>query len=83
MRASSDASSSISVTSVPTEVTGDGPTISLGLIKWLFIEDDRPAAEDGRRELDSMELADLRGLVVSNYPTSSLLAGTYNGRKRD
>jgi hypothetical protein len=58
IRVSSDASSSISVTSVPTDVTGEGPTTSLGLIRWLFIVEDRAAAEEGRRELDSTELAD-------------------------
>jgi hypothetical protein len=38
---SSDASSSISVVSVPFEVTGDGPTMSLGLMMCMLFEDIR------------------------------------------
>lgn len=49
---SGDISSSISVTSVPTDVTGEGPTMSLGLMRRLLAEEGR-AAMDGRRELDS------------------------------
>ena len=49
---SGDISSSISVTSVPTDVTGEGPTISLGLMRKLLAEEGR-AAMDGRREVDS------------------------------
>ena len=64
---SSEASSSISVVSVPFEVTGDGPTKSLGLINWRPLGE-RPSsivaiaaiADLGRREDDSAELrADL------------------------
>lgn len=36
---SSDASSSISVVSVPLDVTGDGPTMSLGLKMCIELED--------------------------------------------
>lgn len=46
---SSAASSSISVVSVPFEVTGEGPTKSLGLSNWLGL-DDILLAELGRRE---------------------------------
>jgi hypothetical protein len=42
---SSDASSSISVVSVPFEVTGDGPTKSLGLMSPIGFDDMR--AEEG------------------------------------
>lgn len=45
---SSDASSSISVVSVPFEVTGDGPTKSVGLMSPIGFDDMR--AEDGLRE---------------------------------
>jgi hypothetical protein len=38
---SSDASSSISVVSVPFEVTGDGPTMSLGLMICMLFEEIR------------------------------------------
>lgn len=37
-KASSDISSSISVVSVPFEVTGDGPTMSLGLMRLRFVD---------------------------------------------
>jgi hypothetical protein len=47
---SSATSSSISVVSVPLEVTGDGPTISLGLRTWKLFDDIR-FAELGRREV--------------------------------
>jgi len=59
---SSDASSSISVASVPLDVTGEGPTISLGLnIVLECLSKDVGWSED-----DSAELrADL--FVVSNY----------------
>lgn len=46
---SSAASSSISVVSVPFEVTGEGPTKSLGLSNWFGLEDIL-LAELGRRE---------------------------------
>ena len=53
MSISSDASSSISVVSVPFEVTGEGPTISLGLI--ICIEfDDILLTELGRRRDESV-----------------------------
>ena len=71
---SSDASSSISVISVPVEVTGDGPTRSLGLMRYWFI------LEEGRREFDSeaeTEAADdLLGLVNVFFQTLRL---TYIG----
>lgn len=50
---SSDASSSISVVSVPLDVTGEGPTMSLGLmtcIDWVDIR----LTELGRREAESV-----------------------------
>ena len=49
---SSDASSSISVVSVPLDVTGEGPTKSVGLINPIGLEDIR--ADGGRRELTSV-----------------------------
>ena len=60
---SSEASSSISVVSVPFEVTGDGPTISLGLVNCRPLEE-CPSSIDaiaaiadlGRSEDDSTEL---------------------------
>lgn len=65
---SSAASSSISVVSVPFDVTGDGPTMSLGLglINWCIPFG--PSIEFGRRWECSMELrADLEG-IISNAP---------------
>lgn len=61
-------SSSISVTSVPTDVTGDGPTMSLGLMRLLkefprllTVDDGRlAAAEPGRKFTESMEVVDLK-----------------------
>ena len=49
---SSEASSSISVVSVPLDVTGDGPTKSVGLINPIGFEDIR--ADGGRNELVSV-----------------------------
>jgi hypothetical protein len=70
---SSEASSSISVVSVPFDVTGDGPTISLGLVNCRplgespssiaaidAIEDIEAIADLGRSDDDSAEVrADL------------------------
>ncbi len=55
----------MSVDSVPFDVTGDGPTMSLGLAIWAA--GDNPASiELGRRDDSSVELrADLR-LEVSS-----------------
>ena len=50
---SSAASSSISVVSVPFDVTGDGPTMSLGLMMCMLFEEMR-FAEAGRREAESV-----------------------------
>ncbi|SRR6266536_1866320 len=53
-------SSSISVVSVPFEVTGDGPTISFGLVIWMPLGEGPPSIEFGRRLDESAELrADL------------------------
>ena len=49
---SSEASSSISVVSVPLDVTGDGPTKSVGLINPIGFEDIR--ADGVRNELVSV-----------------------------
>lgn len=64
---SSEASSSISVVSVPFEVTGDGPTISLGLVNCRPLGE-RPSSipidDLGRSEDDSVELrADLSQII--------------------
>lgn len=53
LRTSSDISSSISVVSVPLEVTGEGPTMSLGLIICVEYEEIL-CAEFGRREAESV-----------------------------
>jgi hypothetical protein len=50
---SSEASSSISVVSVPFDVTGDGPTMSLGLITCIDC-DEILLTELGRREAESV-----------------------------
>lgn len=50
---SSEASSSISVVSVPLDVTGDGPTMSLGL-KIFMLADEIRLAELGRSEAESV-----------------------------
>lgn len=52
---SSAASSSISVVSVPFDVTGDGPTISLGLAIWALLGKSPPSIELGRRLEPSAE----------------------------
>lgn len=58
---SSATSSSISVVSVPFDVTGDGPTISLGEVIWRPFGDKLSSIEYGRRLEDSAELrADLQ-----------------------
>jgi hypothetical protein len=50
---SSATSSSISVVSVPFEVTGEGPTKSLGLSSWFGLGlEEILLAELGRRELE-------------------------------
>jgi hypothetical protein len=61
-------SSSISVVSVPFEVTGDGPTISLGLMSWRLA--DTLCAEGGRKECGSGVLVDalVKNPQVSNRP---------------
>lgn len=46
---SSAASSSISVVAVPLEVTGDGPTISLGEVIWAPLGDKLSSIEYGRK----------------------------------
>lgn len=50
---SSEASSSISVVSVPLEVTGDGPTISLGLKTPVGLDDILFIAS-GRKDAESV-----------------------------
>lgn len=50
---SSDISSSISVVSVPFDVTGEGPTMSLGL-KICIEFDDIRLTEFGRRDMESV-----------------------------
>ena len=50
---SSEASSSISVVSVPFDVTGDGPTMSLGLRIFIECEETR-LTELGRRLAESV-----------------------------
>lgn len=61
---SSDASSSISVVSVPLDVTGEGPTMSLGLITCMDWVDIR-LTELGRREPESVAGGgeDLEGMI--------------------
>ena len=64
---SSEASSSISVVSVPFDVTGDGPTISLGLVNCRPLSE-RPSSipidDFGRSDEDSAELrADLSYII--------------------
>lgn len=49
---SSETSSSISVVSVPLDVTGDGPTMSLGLKRFIELADNR-LVEYGLREAES------------------------------
>ncbi len=63
-RSSGTSSSSISVVSVPLDVTGDGPTMSLvGLMRWLECA---LRNDCGRREWESAELLeDLSGWRVS------------------
>ena len=64
---SSEASSSISVVSVPFEVTGEGPTISLGLIICRPLGESPssiPIDDLGRSDEDSAELrADLSRII--------------------
>lgn len=78
--ASSDSSSSISVASVPFDVTGDGPTRSLGLARW-FAGDMRAIEEPGRSE--SIELADelemMDVLVVGRWSRTRELGGRRRG----
>lgn len=63
---------------MPTDVTGEGPTISLGLMR-LLVEEGR-AAMDGRRELDSGEKADLSLLVLRHvYELESELHTSADG----
>lgn len=73
---SSATSSSISVVSVPFEVTGDGPTISLGLVicKPFVLS----SIELGRRWEDSCELrADLALISRQQAAESLKIAFTY------
>lgn len=68
---SSEASSSISVVSVPFEVTGEGPTISLGLIICRPLGESpssTPIDDLGRSDDDSAELrADLSRIISRVY----------------
>ena len=61
MCTSGDASSSISVVSVPFEVTGDGPTKSRGLFMFVVLRFEAPSMELGLRLDEPAELcADLQ-----------------------
>ena len=63
---SSDTSSSISVASVPFEVTGEGPTISDGLNIVLFPIGEGPRSKELGRNEDSPELrVDLRHIILT------------------
>lgn len=67
---SSAASSSISVASVPFEVTGEGPTKSLGLSNWLGL-DDILLAELGRREVEAVaDCGEDLSAGISKKPTA-------------
>lgn len=63
-RTSSVASSSISVVSVPLDVTGEGPTMSLGLMMCILLDEMR-WAELGRSEAESVAGGGEELLVVS------------------
>ena len=58
--ASSENSSSISVVSVPFDVTGDGPTISLGLVICILLGESPPSIEVGCSLVDWFDSAELR-----------------------
>lgn len=70
---SSAASSSISVVSVPFDVTGDGPTMSLGLVIWAPFGERPSSIERGRRLEPSAEpRADL---IVYQYSSTGQAPG--------
>ena len=65
-RTSSDTSSSISVASVPLEVTGDGPTISDGLNIVLFPIGEGPRSKELGRSDESPGLSvDLQQIIIT------------------
>jgi hypothetical protein len=67
---SSETSSSISVVSVPFDVTGEGPTISNGLFMPAPLREEAPSIELGRRLEEPAELcADLQELSVGGEKT--------------
>jgi hypothetical protein len=76
--ASSDISSSISVVSVPLLVTGDGPTMSLGLMRLRFVDGIR-WMECGRSDCESTELVvDLGDRMIRSEARPELIAsGAY------
>lgn len=65
---SSATSSSISVVSVPFDVTGEGPTISNGLFRPAPLREEPPSIELGRRLEEPAELcADLQERSISGW----------------
>ena len=64
--ASSEISSSISVVSVPFDVTGDGPTISLGLVICRPFGESPPSIELGCNLVDWFDSAELRADLQQN-----------------
>lgn len=74
---SSDTSSSISVVSVPFEVTGDGPTMSLGLKRLMPLVDAR-CAERGLREANGGEETGRSGDL---RPSASAMFGSRSKAK--
>jgi hypothetical protein len=78
---SSEASSSISVVSVPFEVTGDGPTISLGLISCRPLGETPssiPIDDLGRSDDDSAELRAELSQEISRVHCTLLPLNTYS-----
>jgi hypothetical protein len=76
-------SSSISVVSVPFDVTGDGPTISNGLFIFVVLSLVEPSLELGLRLDEPAELcADLQEKVLERWADLKNQCCTYNDENR-
>ncbi len=81
---SSATSSSISVVSVPFDVTGEGPTISNGLFVPAPLTEEAPSIELGRRLEEPPELcADLQESTISGWMRYQRSNITYKEENRE
>jgi hypothetical protein len=81
---SSATSSSISVVSVPFDVTGEGPTISKGLFMPAPLTEEAPSIELGRRLEEPAELcADLQARTISGWMKYQSSYITYKEENRE